>query len=68
MTYKLIYMYVNYNKSLGLAIVCEILKLMIFLTIIMHCDVTRCIICISNKVKYLEKEKSKKHFTKEAIY
>ena len=30
-------------------------------------DVTRCIICISNKVRYLDKEHSYKNFTKDVI-
>ena len=34
----------------------------------MQCDVTRCIICISNKVEYLDKEHSHKNSTKEVIY
>ena len=33
----------------------------------MQCDVTRCIICISNKVKYLDKEHNYKNSTKEVI-
>ena len=31
----------------------------------MQCDVTRCVICISNNVEYLNKEESKKNSTKE---
>ena len=34
---------------------------------VMQCDVTRCIICISNEVQYLNEEPSYKHFTKEVI-
>ena len=36
----------------------------------MQCDVTRCIICISNQVKYLDKDKehSYKNFTNERSY
>ena len=30
----------------------------------MHCDVTSCVICISNNVGYLEKEESYKNSTK----
>ena len=33
----------------------------------MQCDVTRCIICISNKVEFLDKEQSYKNSTKEVI-
>ena len=41
---------------------CEISNI---IDIIMQCDITRCIICISNKVKYLEKEESYKNSTKQ---
>ena len=34
----------------------------------MQCDVTRCIICISSKVEYLDKEHSNKNSTKEVIF
>ena len=34
----------------------------------MQCDVTHSIICISNKVEYLDKEHSYKNSTKEVIY
>ena len=37
------------------------------LSIIIQCDVTCCIICLSNKVKYLPKEEGKKKITKEAV-
>ena len=37
------------------------------LKIIMQRDVTRCIICKSNKPEYLDKERSYKNSTKEAI-
>ena len=33
----------------------------------MQCDVTRCVICISNKVEHLEKEESYKNSTKEVL-
>ena len=35
--------------------------------VIMQCDVTRCVICISNKVEYLDKKRSHKNSTKEVI-
>ena len=34
----------------------------------MQCDVTRCIICIFNKVEYLDKEHRHKNSTKEVIF
>ena len=37
------------------------------LSIIIQCDVTCCIICLSNKVKYLLKEEGKKKITKEVV-
>ena len=37
------------------------------LSIIIQCDVTCCIICLSNKVKYLPKEEGKKKITKEVV-
>ena len=33
----------------------------------MHYDVSGCVICISNKVEYLDKEKSHNNSTKEVI-
>ena len=47
-------MCIGYDESLGFVTVCGIFY---FIFNIMQRDVTRCIICISNKFKYFEKEK-----------
>ena len=38
-----------------------------FWNVIMHCDSISCVIYISNKVEYLEKEESQKNSTTEVI-
>lgn len=38
---------------------------MMIFEVIMHCDVISCVICISDKVEYLEREETQRNSTKE---